>query len=95
MYVVQVSTMVSRFTMMLRMYVLVSTENKPTSLPVRLVGGPSEFQGRVEVQLGDDWGTVCDDLWSDADAEVVCRQLGFPSFGAKAKSNAFFGQGMG
>ena len=77
------------------MYVLLSTANKPTSLPVRLVGGPSEFQGRVEVQLGDDWGTVCDDLWSNADAEVVCRQLGFLSHGAKAKSNAFFGRGMG
>ena len=77
------------------MYVLVSAENKPSSLPVRLVGGPTGYQGRVEVLLDGIWGTVCDDLWSDADAVVVCRQLGYRSVGAKAKSNAFFGQGMG
>lgn len=37
--------------------------------------------GRVEVFNGSAWGTVCDDFWSQRDAEVACRQLGFQSPG--------------
>ena len=44
---------------------------------VRLVGGDSSIEGRVEVQYGGVWGTVCDDEWSQESAEVVCRMLGF------------------
>ena len=44
---------------------------------VQLVGGSTSNQGRVEVCVGQTWGTVCDDSFGSSDARVVCRQLGY------------------
>ena len=60
---------------------------------IRLVGGSNNHEGRVEVCHDNEWGTVCDDLWSDIDGSVACRQLGY-SF-VRVTTNAFFGQGNG
>ena len=44
---------------------------------MRLVDGVYESDGRVEVVISDEWGTICDSLWELEDANVVCRQLNY------------------
>uniref|UniRef100_A0A2K6ENV9 Lysyl oxidase homolog n=1 Tax=Propithecus coquereli TaxID=379532 RepID=A0A2K6ENV9_PROCO len=47
---------------------------------IRLSGGRSRHEGRVEVQVGGPgslrWGLICGDDWGTLEAMVACRQLG-------------------
>ncbi len=52
-----------------------------TEREIQLSGGADYTEGRVEICLDDEWGTVCDRMWGVTDAAVVCRQLGLASLG--------------
>ena len=65
---------------------------------VRLAGGNSPSEGRVEIYYNDEWGTVCGYGWDEKDAGivagVVCRQLGLGSVGT-LYYGTYFCQGSG
>ena len=44
---------------------------------MRLQDGTDMSNGRVEICQNGVWGLVCNKMWDDADARVVCRQLGY------------------
>uniref|UniRef100_A0A8C3YEH0 Scavenger receptor family member expressed on T cells 1 n=1 Tax=Catagonus wagneri TaxID=51154 RepID=A0A8C3YEH0_9CETA len=71
-----------------------STDSCPEEGALRVRGGEDRCSGRVELWHAGSWGTVCDDSWDLADAEVVCHQLGCGR-AVGALAGAAFGPGSG
>ena len=46
---------------------------------LRLADGNNMFEGRVEICRGGVWGAVTSSGWSFANAQITCRQLGYPT----------------
>ena len=46
---------------------------------LRLAGSSNSryYAGRLEIYINGQWGTVCDDLWGNNEANVACKQMGF------------------
>ncbi|XP_078695032.1 scavenger receptor cysteine-rich type 1 protein M130-like isoform X2 [Branchiostoma floridae x Branchiostoma belcheri] len=66
----------------------------PVQVDVLLVNGNGYNTGLVLVFYNGQWGSICDDGFDMADADVICRQLGFT--GAEAfYEEAYFNEGHG
>ena len=48
---------------------------------IRLQGGNSLIEGRVEICQNKRWKIISDADWTSSDASVVCRQLGISDTG--------------
>ena len=57
--------------------ILLNFAENCTEGEARLVGGRHSREGRVEVCLLGHWIGVCNERWSDREAEVLCRQLDY------------------
>ena len=49
---------------------------------LRIIGGATHNEGRLEVYHDNEWGTICDDFFWRKDAKVACKQMGY--MGAEA-----------
>lgn len=52
---------------------IIEVESK---IPIRLLGGKTTNEGRLQVKIDNRWGTVCNYGWSMRNAALVCHQLG-------------------
>ena len=59
-----------------------------------MADGGAPNQGRVEINVGGVWGTLCDYGWDINDAQVVCRMLNLSAATAVPRY-AVFGEGRG
>ena len=65
----------------MQLYVIFQQSEVCDNGEVRLVGGTSSLNGRVEICYNEAWGTICDNQFDTMDSAVICRQLGFSRYG--------------
>ncbi|XP_074088201.1 scavenger receptor cysteine-rich type 1 protein M130-like isoform X2 [Macrotis lagotis] len=63
-------------------------------LTSRLVDGNSSCEGRVEIQIQESWGALCDSSWDLPNANVLCNQLGCGA-ALSIPKDSHFGEGKG
>ncbi|XP_019856293.1 PREDICTED: neurotrypsin-like [Amphimedon queenslandica] len=51
--------------------------SRPYAGQIRVQGSDYSNFGRLEVYCNGQWGTVCEDTFTEIDARVACRQLGY------------------
>lgn len=69
--------------------------NTKEKMEVRLVGGRTKTEGRVEVKFGNGhFGDICGDGWSLIEANVICKQLSL-GYANEAFQTDFFGSSNG
>ncbi|KAB0791740.1 hypothetical protein PPYR_03540 [Photinus pyralis] len=61
---------------------------------VRLANGKTKDEGRLEIKAFGNVGYVCDDKFGLRNAEVVCKELGFPLGALEVKGNSYYAQDL-
>ncbi len=65
-------------------HALLDPTSNCTNGDVRLMDKRNEYSGRVEFCVGGFWRSLCaDEFWTDGNAQVVCRQLGYENVESK------------
>ncbi|KAL3848352.1 hypothetical protein ACJMK2_019220, partial [Sinanodonta woodiana] len=65
-----------------------------SALDIRLALGSNPYEGNVEILYNGTWGFICDDIWYNTNAIVICKMLGFGTNGVLAYTNSHFNSGM-
>ena len=56
---------------------------------IKLSGSSVEHAGRIEICMEGIQTILCDDSWDIKDAQVACRELGYPPYGAVPTYNCY------
>ena len=63
-----------------RVITLALQNNVASDGTIRLINGSVPWEGKLEVLINETWFRVCDNFWTDVNARIACRQLGYYDF---------------